>query len=123
MIRLKNKIFINGFIDALRKLLVQPIPVVQGFKLRKLVKEIEAKREIYEEARLGLLDLHGKKDEAGERIVNDRKVELEDEKAFNEDWVALLEHEENYEADKVKLKDTIELTTADLELLEDIIEI
>lgn len=122
--KLKNSIFVSGFIPALRNLLAEKVTASQAFALRKLAKEVDAKFLVYEEARKDLIKQYAELDDSGEIAVNDKgEAKIIDAEGFNKVFAELLAIEEEYDAEKTSLSDDIKLSTNDLILLEDIINV
>ena len=121
--KLKNIIYMNGFIDAFVRLKEQKFPVKVAWKLDKLNEELVAKNEVFTKSRQRLLEEHGKRDKDGELLLSKdgERVELKDEDKFNKDWQELLEIEEEYKFEKVELPEEFEMTTQDIGLLKDIL--
>ena len=122
--KLKNEVFNNGFIPALRTLLDEKLPVKEAFELRKLANEVGDKMKVYEESRMALVKEFGKTDEKGELIVlKDGNVDIEDIEGFKKKFQELLDLEEDYKCQKITLPDETQLTTKNLILLEAILNI
>lgn len=129
--KLKNEIFINGFIEALKRLVNEKLPILTAYKLRKLVKEVEAKAVVYGEARMVLVEEYGKrkklkKGEEGPApldVDEKGKVAIIDEEAFGKAILELLNIEEEYDCAKIKLPEDISISVNDLALLEPILEL
>jgi hypothetical protein len=122
--KLKNEIFANGFIGALRNLMDQKLPVSQSFQVRKFVKEVENKSKVYEEQRMALINEYGEKKEDGTlNTLENGHVNISDMEAFNKELVELLNIEEEYAIEKLTLSDDIVISTKDLVLLENILNL
>ncbi len=127
--KLKNIIFANGFIQALVNLETQRLPMGKAFTLKKLDKQVNEKAKIYDEVRLTLIDKYTEKDAEGKNVpvldaegkTLEGQVKITDPDAFNKEYQELLDIEEDYDFEKMTLPDSIEISTKDLVLLEDII--
>jgi hypothetical protein len=122
--KIRNTIFTNGFINSLNVLLEEKLPVEESFKLRKLAKEIAAKQEIFNETRVASAKAYALKDKKGEPIIeNDNyKIPEADLAKFNQEYVDLLNKEEEYSFEKIKLSSDIKISTKDLMMLDILIE-
>ena len=114
------------FLEALSKMISADIPMQTAFKLKKIISMIDDERKNYEDLRKGLLSECGKKDDTGELVVDKNgHVEFSEEskKTFIEKHEELLDVEVNLP--KVSIRefgDAIKLSTADLFLIEDMLE-
>lgn len=114
------------FLEALSKMISADIPMQTAFKLKKTISKIDDERKNYEDLRKGLLSECGKKDDNGELVVDKNgHVEFSEEskKTFIEKHEELLDVEVNLP--KVSIRefgDAIKLSTADLFLIEDMLE-
>lgn len=124
--KLKNTIFRTGFIAALNNLLVQPIPVVYGFGLRKFTVEVNAKSKLFEESRMALVEQYAEKDTQGKSVIDEatKNYKITNLEDFNKEYLKLVEIEEDYSFEKFVLTKEeakkVFLTTLELGLLEDI---
>jgi hypothetical protein len=125
--KLKNEIFSNGFTKALQELIGEKLPASQAFELRKLIKEVNDKATIYEEARIGLLKQFSKKDKEGNpmtKTVEGKELyDVEDMEGFSTELKALTQLEEDYNIQKIKLSDNIQISASNVAILEDILTI
>lgn len=126
-VKLQNTIFVNGTIPALRKLLDERLSVSHAYELRKLSKQIEEKAKIFDEARMKLVMEHADKDKKGELQYEDEsktRVKIKTPEKFSEEFVKLLKIEEEYElSKKMKLGDDVKISTVDLALLEQLLDL
>ena len=114
------------FLEALSKMISADIPMQTAFKLKKIISMIDDERKNYEDLRKGLLSECGKKDDTGELVVDKNgHVEFSEEskKTFIEKHEELLNVEVNLPKISIKeFGDAIRLSTADLFLIEDMLE-
>ena len=117
--KIDNKIFEGGGIEAINELLIQPLPVKESYRLMKFAKELKEKEDVYRGARIAVFKKYGKEKE-------DKTIEILEEnkgKAL-EELNELLAIEEEYSLkDKITLPEDIKLSAAQLMLLEDIVKI
>jgi len=121
--KLKNYIFVNGFIPALQELLNEKLPITQAFKLRKLAKVINEKAKVYDETRRALLDQVAAKDKNGE-VIKDEKgnVKFDNLEKWNTEFIELLEQEEEYDIEPIELANSVEMSANNVTLLEQILK-
>ena len=118
--KIKNSIFVDGRVPALNKLIEEPLEISEAYKLLKFSRELKAKEENYTSARYKIFEKYGKKNKDGELEIKGKKNTEKATEEMNE----LLNIEEEYEFDKkVKLPEGVKLSTKELMLLEDIVEI
>ena len=117
-IKLKNVIFVNEFVPALRELIKRELPVTIAYKLMKFVKQIETKAVVFNEARVKMLETYGEKGEDNKYVIpKEKTVEA------NQEWQKILNIEEEYEVEKVKLPEDVKIKTSELIILEKILKV
>jgi hypothetical protein len=126
--KLKNEIFMNGFVTALRALMNQPMPAKEAFQLLNFAKEIDANKATFDSARKMLTDRYAEKDEEGKVIINTEKntvtIPDESQEAFNREHKELTDIEVEYSlTEKFKVSDNMKLSAQNLLALESVIEI
>lgn len=117
--KLKNKVFENGFIASLQKLIGQDLPVKMTYSLVKLVKEVNDKSVVYREAKQKIFDKYAEKQ--GDNLILNPATE--DGKKGTAKLDELLQLEETYEIEKIKLPDDVKLSVQDVMLLEEVLVI
>ena len=117
MLKLTNAIFVNDFVAALNKLVDEPLPVAESYKLVKLIRQLEEKNVVFDTARKKLLDKYGKSGDD-----NKYKINKGSEEEFSEQYNELVAIEEEYDYEKISLPDDVKITTKDLLMLEELID-
>ena len=118
-VKLKNIIFVNGFTQALNKLMKEPISPLNGFRLAKFAKKVSENEKFFLEQKEKMIKKYGveNKEKAGEYTFT-----KENQEKLDKDWKELLDIEEEYKLDPIELKDETNLNTLDLMMLMDILK-
>jgi GTP:adenosylcobinamide-phosphate guanylyltransferase len=121
--KLQNAIFHTvgekGFIPSLTKIVSKDLPLKTSYALTKLVKEVETKSVVFQEAKNSIIKKYGEEKDGG---INVTKENME---VFLKEFDELLNIEEEYDFEKIEIsKDLeIELAVGDLINLEKVLEI
>lgn len=120
--KLSNRIYVNGFVNSLNKLLDEPLAPMQAFILAKLAKQIQDKSPSFEKGKLKVYEKYGKKEhnKEGQEIYNIPKSKIE---PADKELSELLDLEEEYDLPKkIVLHDDVKISGRDAVILEDILE-
>lgn len=123
--KLKNTIFAQGadgevpFFVALRSLR-ETKDITVAYPVMKLLKQLQEKYEIYEEARRKLVEQFGKEDKKNKGSFS---VGKKNTAAFMEEFKKLADTEEEYDGNKIILNKDVEINANDLLALEDVVEV
>ena len=113
------------FHSALRKLTSAPLPLRVAFKLKGITAKVDAELKKFEECRQGALEKFGKRDSEGKIATReDGTVEFEADQlnAFADELNDLGQEEIDLGSIKMdELGDKVELTVAELSLLDGIV--
>lgn len=119
--KLKNEIFVNGFIEALRKLSEEKFPIETSYKLAKLMREVEDKGTIFFALRLEIFKKYGEEISSEPELW---EIKPENKKIANKEINALKEIKEDYSLkNKVKLTKDLKISPKDLLVLDNIIKL
>lgn len=118
--KFSNSIFVRGQIPVINKLIEKPLDIKEAYKLVKFAKSLSEKEESFNKAKMTIFEKYGNKDEKKGTISIPEKNQEKATKEMDE----LLAIEEEYDLDsKIMIGDDIQMSAAELVLLEDIIEI
>lgn len=126
-VKLKNVIFINGFIPALQKLMQKEMSPASAYILGKFSAEVDKNGVSFSKAHEKLIKKYARKKKDGSpKMLDSTRYDIPKGKldAFNKEFEEVIEIEEEYELmKKVGLGEDEKLTPRDAFLLEDILDI
>jgi hypothetical protein len=118
--KFSNRIFVTGAIPVINKLIEKPLEIGEAYKLLKFAKSLKENEENFNKARLKVFQKYGSQNKEGNWEIKNKKNQ---EKAA-EEIDQLLEIEEEYDLDKkIRVPADVQLSAAEVVLLEDILEI
>ena len=127
-IKVKNQVFVNGYMTALDNLAVKELNPFSSLSLIKFIRELSEHSADYHKARLKLVEEYALKGEDDKPVVADGKFELDPERLeeFNEKFMELLQIEIEVELMKkitLPKDDSFTILPNDALLLEDILNL
>jgi len=118
--KFSNSIFVRGQVPVINKLIEKPLEIKEAYKLVKFARSLSEKEADFNKARLTVFEKYGEQNKDGNWEIKSKKSQKEAAKEIDE----LLAIEEEYDLDsKIKIPADIQLSAAEIILLEDIIEI
>jgi len=117
--KFQNSIFVRGQVQVINKLIEKPLEIKEAYKLVKFARSLSEKEADFNKARLMVYEKYGKQNDEG-----NWEIEKKNQKDAAKEIDELLVIEEDYDLDsKIKIPADIQLSAAEIILLEDIIEI
>lgn len=117
--KLKNTIFVNGFVPALGSLLGEKLPGRTAYKIARFAKEVSEKNKVYEDARIALVKQYGEEDKEKNFKVLDKNLEV-----FTKELNDIQAIEEDYSLkEKIQLPKDIKISPRELIALEDVVSV
>lgn len=121
-----NLATVIGSMEAIKKLLDNPIKGKTAYKIAKLVKKMEEEYALFNESRLKLLNKYAVKDEGGQPVVENGnyKVLPESIANFNQEIAELLDAEVSFDLEPISLEEIgdIEFTPAEMLMIDSFIK-
>lgn len=103
-------------VETLNKIINQEtLSVSVGYKLFKIVQQINKAQNEVEKYRINLIHIYGLKDEEGNLVTEDGRVKLVNEEAFKSDYIKHI-NEKEIQIDQISIADLqdVKLRPADL---------
>jgi hypothetical protein len=119
-VKLKNHIFVNGFTQALNRLLEQPMSPLNGFRLSKFAKKVAENEKFFLEQKEKLIKKYGVEDKENKGVYT---FADENKDKLNADWKELLNIEVEYKFEPIEVREEASLKTTDIMMLEDILSV
>ena len=117
-VKLKNVVFVNGFTQALNRLLEQPMSPLNGYRLAKFARKLAENEKLFLDEKVKLINKYGTKNEEGNYIFS-----KENQDKLNKDWEELLNIEESYKIDPIEIREEASMKPNDILILEDILKL
>jgi hypothetical protein len=117
---IKNEVFEMGIIEALKKVQDTDMPIKEGFKVLKLINEMQKASEDYFKAKDILLSKYGTPSDEKEGMI---KFEGDNLNKFQDEFKSLIDISFNIEFEKINLPENVLLKPRELRVLENIIEL